>query len=120
VLVNTVKNLSVEDARRLVSGGDNAVTSFFEEKTRAPLGERFLPIVTQATENVSLAAKYNAVAGKVAALGLMSSDDANIERYVTEKTLDGLYVMIGEEERQIRQDPIGTGSAILRKVFGGL
>ena len=118
VLVNTVKHLSVEDGRRLVMGGDNAVTAFFEEKTRAPLGERFLPIVTRATEQVSLAAKYNAVAGKAAALGLMRAEDANIEQYVTAKTLDGLYLMIGEEERRIRQDPVGAGSAILRKVFG--
>jgi len=120
VLVSTVKNLGVEDAYRLVTEGDNSVTSFFEGETRAPLGERFLPIITRATASVSLAAKYNAVAGKVAALGLMRSEDANIERYVTGKTLDGLYLMIGEEERQIRQDPMGTGSAILRKVFGGL
>ena len=120
VLVNTVKNLSVEDARQLVTGGEDSVTRFFADKTRAPLGERFLPIVTRATERVSLAAKYNAVAGKVAAFGLLKGDDANIERYVTGKTLDGLYLMIGEEERKIRQDPIGTGSAILRKVFGAL
>lgn len=120
VLVNTVKNLSVEDARHLVTGGDNSVTQFFADKTRAPLGERFLPIVTRATERVSLAAKYNAVAGKAAAFGLLREDDANIERYVTGKALDGLYLMIGEEERKIRQDPIGTGSAILKKVFGGL
>jgi len=119
VLVSTVKDLSVEDGRRLVMGGDNSVTAFFEEKTRAPLGERFLPIVTRATEQVSLAAKYNAVAGKAAALGLMRAEDANIEQYVTGKTLDGLYLMIGEEERRIRQDPVGAGSAILRKVFGG-
>lgn len=120
VLVNTVKNLSVEDARHLVTGGDNSVTQFFADKTRVPLGERFLPIVTRATERVSLAAKYNAVAGKAAAFGLLRGDDANIERYVTGKALDGLYLMIGEEERKIRQDPIGTGSAILKKVFGGL
>ena len=119
VLVSTVRDLSVEDGRRLVMGGDNSVTAFFEEKTRAPLVERFLPIVTRATEQVSLAAKYNAVAGKAAALGLMRAEDANIEQYVTGKTLDGLYLMIGEEERRIRQDPVGAGSAILRKVFGG-
>ena len=79
-----------------------------------------MPIVTRATEKVSLAAKYNAVAGKAAALGLLKAEDAQIERYVTGKALDGLYLMIGEEERKIRQDPVGTGSAILKKVFGGL
>ena len=51
---------------------------------------------------------------------MMSKDDANIQQYVTGKSLDGLYFMIGEEEKKIRQDPIGTGSAILKKVFGVL
>jgi len=69
---------------------------------------------------VSLADKYNKVAGQVASLGLVSKDEANIQNYITGKALDGLYLMIGEEERKIRQDPIGTGSAILKKVFGSL
>ena len=79
-----------------------------------------LPIVTQATEKVSLAEKYNAVAGKVAGLGLVDKKDANIQQYVTGKALDGLYLMIAEEERKIRKDPLGTGSDILKKVFGSL
>ncbi|MGZ5278140.1 MAG: DUF4197 family protein, partial [Caldimonas sp.] len=64
------------------------------------------------------AARFNAVAGKAAGLGLVKGDDANIERYVTGKALDGLYLMIGEEERKIRSDPVGTGSALLARVFG--
>ncbi|CAN7621510.1 DUF4197 domain-containing protein [Rhizobacter sp. LjRoot28] len=119
LLVSTVKNLSVEDARQLVTGGDGSVTRFFADKTRLPLGERFLPIVTRATQRVALAERYNAVAGRAAAFGLMRAEDASVERYVTEKALDGLYLMIGEEEQRIRQDPVGTGSAILRRVFGG-
>jgi hypothetical protein len=120
VLVGAVKSMSVSDAKNILSGGENSVTRFFAEKTRAPLGERFLPIVTQATEKVGLANQYNRVAGKVAGLGLVKSEDANIQRYVTGKSLDGLYTIIGEEERKIRQDPVGTGSAILKKVFGAL
>ena len=76
--------------------------------------------VTQATEKVALADKYNALAGKAASTGLVKKEDANIQQYVTGKALDGLYLMIGEEERKIRQDPVGTGSAILKKVFGAL
>jgi len=120
LLVNAVKAMSVEDARQIISGGDNSVTQFFAAKTREPLGVTFLPIVTKATEKVKLADKYNSVAGKAAGLGLLSKDDANIQQYVTGKTLDGLFLMIGEEERKIRQDPVGTGSAILKKVFGSL
>lgn len=120
LLVNAVKNMSVTDAKNILTGGDDSVTRFFAEKTRQPLGERFLPVVTQATAKVGLAQAYNRVAGKAAGIGLVKGDDANIERYVTGKTLDGLYTIIGEEERKIRQDPVGTGSAILKKVFGAI
>jgi hypothetical protein len=120
LLVSTVKAMSVEDARRIVTGGDNSVTQFFANKTRQPLGVKFLPIVTRATERVRLADKYNAVAGKAAGMGLVKPQDASIQQYVTGKALDGLYLMIGEEEKKIRRDPVGTGSAILKKVFGSL
>ena len=120
LLTSAVKSMSVQDGRKILTGGDNSVTEFFASKTRAPLSVKFLPIVTKATEKVSLADKYNALAGKAASTGLVKKDDANIQQYVTGKTLDGLYLMIGEEERKIRQDPIGTGSAILSKVFGSL
>jgi hypothetical protein len=120
LLVSAVKAMSVGDATRLIRGGENSVTEFFAEKTRTPLGVKFLPIVTKATEKVSLADKYNRVAGKASGLGLVKKDDANVQQYVTRKALDGLYLMIGEEERKIRQDPVGTGSAILSKVFGSL
>jgi hypothetical protein len=120
LLVNAVRTMSVEDGRQILTGGDNAVTQFFASKTRAVLNVKFLPIVTQATEKVALADKYNALAGKVAATGLLKKDDANIQQYVTGKALDGLYLMIGEEERKIRQNPVATGSAILAKVFGSL
>jgi hypothetical protein len=76
--------------------------------------------VTRATEKVGLAEKYNRVAGKAAGMGLVKKDDAAIEPYVTRKSLDALYAMIGEEEKKIRQDPAGSGSAILRKVFGAM
>jgi len=120
MLVNAVKAMSVEDGRQILTGGDNSATQFFSAKTRAPLGVKFLPIVTKATEKVSLADKYNKVAGQAASLGLVGRDEANIQSYITGKALDGLYLVIGEEERKIRKDPIGTGSAILKKVFGSL
>ncbi len=120
LLINAVKSMSVEDARNLITGGDNSVTQFFANKTRAPLAEKFLPIVTKATEKVSLASKYNAVAGKGVGLGLVRKEDANVQQYVTGKALDGLFLMIGEEERKIRENPAAAGSALLKKVFGSL
>jgi hypothetical protein len=119
LLLGAVKAMSVEDATKIVKGGETSVTKFFTAKTREPLGGKFLPIVEKATEKVSLAKKYDAMAGKAAGLGLMNKEEANLNGYVTGKALDGLYFMIGEEEKKIRKDPIGTGSAILKKVFGG-
>jgi len=69
---------------------------------------------------VGLAEKYNRIAGKAVSSGLVKKEDATIEQYVTRKSLDGLYTIIGDEEKKIRQDPVGTGSAILKKVFGSL
>ena len=119
LLVSTAKAISVSDAIGIVRGGEQSVTEYFARKTRAPLTEQFLPIVSRETEKVALAEKFNAVAGPAAKLGLLKADESNVQRYVTVKALDGLYLMIGEEERKIRADPVGTGSAILRKVFGG-
>jgi hypothetical protein len=119
LLLNAVRAMSVEDAVKIVRGSDTSVTDFFAAKTRAPLGEKFLPIVTAETQKVSLAAKYNAVASKGSSFGLVKPEDANVEQYVTRKALDGLFFMIGQEEKKIRADPVGTGSAILKAVFGG-
>ncbi|MFG6467448.1 DUF4197 domain-containing protein [Roseateles sp. BYS87W] len=120
LLVKAVKDMSLEDGLKILRGGDDAATQFFAAKTREPLHAQFLPIVTQATEKVALADKYNAVAKKAGSFGLVKGDEANLQQYVTGRALDGLYRLIGEEEKKIRQDPIGTGSAILKKVFGGL
>lgn len=120
LLVSAVKSMNVNDAKKILSGGDTSVTGFFAEKTRDPLAVKFLPVVTKATEKVGLAAKYNRVAAKAQGIGLVKKEDANIQQYVTGKSLDGLYFMIGEEEKKIRQDPVGTGSAVLKKVFGAL
>ena len=120
LLTQAVQTMTVEDAKGILSGGDTAVTEFFAGKTRALLGVKFLPIVAQATAKVGLADKYNQLAGKASELGLVKKEDANIQQYVTGKTLDGLYFMISEEEKKIRQNPVAYGSSVLSKVFGAL
>lgn len=120
LLIDAVHSMTVTDARKILTGGQTSVTKFFAGKTRKPLGIKFLPIVTSHTEKVALAQKYNAVAGQASGFGLVKKEDANVQQYVTGKALDGLYYMIGEEERRIRKDPVGTGSALLKKVFGAL
>ena len=121
-LVNAVKSMTLQDAKGILSGGNDAVTRFFRDKTAVPLGEKFLPIVTRVTDRSGLARQYNQLAGQIEQTGLvvLKPEQRRIETYVTGKALDGLYFMIGEEEKRIRQDPVGTGSAILRRVFGTL
>lgn len=119
VLVNAVKNMSFDDARAILTGGDDAATQYFRRTTSADLTTRFLPIVKQATAKVQLADKYNDYAGKAAKMGLLDEKDANLDQYVTKKALDGLFLMIAEQEKSIRKDPVSTGSALLKKIFGG-
>ena len=120
LLMNAVKTMSVEDAKKILTGGEDSVTQFFRAKTAAPLAVKFLPIVKQATDKVGLAQKYDQFASQGSKLGLIKGDAANIEQYVTDKALNGLYLMIGEEEHAIRQNPAAAGSAIVSKVFGAL
>jgi hypothetical protein len=120
LMMSAVRNMSIQDAKKILTGGEESVTDFFREKTAAPLAVKFLPIVKKSTDRVGLAQKYNQLAGEGEKLGLVKGDAANIEGYVTHKTLDGLYTMIGEEERAIRQNPAAAGSAIVSKVFSAL
>ena len=120
LLTNAVKSMSVDDAKQILRGGDDSVTQFFKSKTAPQLSERFLPIVRQVTQRSGLAQQYNALAGQGAALGLVKPEQATVERYVTQKALDGLYTMIAEEEKKIRDNPLAAGSDIIRRVFGAL
>lgn len=120
LLLNAVKSMSITDAKNILTGGDNSVTNFFREKTSARLGVQFLPIVKKVTDRSGLSAQYNATMGQVSKLGVVPQQQATVEGYVTQRALDGLYTMIGEEEKAIRQDPLGSGSKIIGKVFGVL
>jgi hypothetical protein len=117
LLIDAVKGMSVQDVAGILSGGPNSATEYFRGKTSEQLTAKFLPIVKKSTEKVDLAARYNAVASKAAGFGVVDAKDASIETYVTQKALDGLFKMIGEEEAAIRANPMGQASSLLRKVF---
>ena len=120
LLLDSVKKMTVQDAKGILTGGDSAATEYFRRTTQDTLRKRFLPIVKQATSRVELAEKYNQYADTAASFGLIRKEDANLDDYVTQKALDGLYFMVAEEEKKIRKDPVGAASAIVRKVFGAL
>lgn len=120
LLVDSVRKMTLSDAKGILGGGDDAATQYFRRSTSASLAQRFMPIVSKAMQKVKLAEKYNDLAQKGARLGLVKSEDAKLEDYVTRKALEGLYLAIAEEERKIRQDPLGQTSATLRRVFGAI
>lgn len=120
LLVDAVKKMSVQDAKGILTGGDTAATEYFRRTTSAQLTQRFLPIVKKATDRVGLAQQYNNLAGQGVQLGLIKKENASIENYVTQKALDGLYLMIAEQEKSFRQNPVGAASSIVKKVFGAL
>lgn len=117
ILKKTIANLTVEDAKQLLAGSDTAVTDFLRSKTAGDLHAALLPLIQKETSKLSLANQYNALATKGSKLGLVDASQANVEEYVTNEALDGLYHMIGKEEKAIRADPVRAGSDLLKKIF---
>ena len=120
LLVDSVRQMSVQDAKGILTGGDTAATDYFRRTTQTQLTQRFLPIVKKATDQVGLAEQYNSLAGQASQLGLLKKDQSTVEGYVTQKALDGLYVMIAEQEKALRQNPLGATSDIVKRVFGAM
>ena len=120
LLVDSVKKMSVTDAKNILTGGDDAATQYFKKTTSGPMAEKFLPIVKKATEKVQLAQQYDKFAAMGAQYGLVGKDQANLEQYVTQKALDGVYLMMAQEEKAIRKDPVGQASGLVSKVFGAI
>ncbi|MBK4999435.1 DUF4197 domain-containing protein [Pseudomonas sp. S31] len=119
ILVDAVKKMSVADAKGILGGGDDSATQYLDKSSREQIRAKFLPIVKQATDKVGVAQQYNAFAGQAKGLGLIK-EDANIENYVTEKALDGLFEMIAKEEQSIRQNPAQAATSLAKKVFGAI
>ena len=120
IFINAIKSMSVQDAKGIISGGQDSGTQFFKNKTTDTLRTKFLPVVTSVTQRIGLAQKYNDLAGRGAQFGLVKGDDTKVETYVTHRALDGLFTMMADEERAIRANPMAAGSDIVKKVFGAL
>jgi hypothetical protein len=120
LFIDSVRKMTIRDAKGILAGGDTAGTEFFQRTTRDPLHARFLPIVRRATDNVGVARRYNDYAEKGARLGLVGKEQSDLDEYVTQKALDALYLTVAEEEQKIRRDPVAAGTSIIKKVFGAL
>lgn len=120
ILLESIKKMSVVDAKNILMGGQDSVTQYFRRTSTEPLTQKFRPIVRKFTQKVKLGEQYNKFAGKVASLGLIDKKDADLDSYVTQKSLDGLFLMIAEQEKELRANPLGAASALLKKVFGAI
>lgn len=120
ILTDSIKKMSVQDAKGILTGGEDSVTQYFKRTSTEQLTQKFKPIVKAETKKLQLAEQYNSYAGKAASAGLIDQKDADIDSYVTQKAMDGLFLMIAEEEKKLRANPVGAGSDLLKKVFGAL
>ncbi|HSH87900.1 MAG TPA: DUF4197 domain-containing protein [Methylophilus sp.] len=118
LLVNSIKQMSLADVKGILTGPQDAATQYFKKTTSTDMAAKFLPIVQKATANVQLADTYNKYAEMGSQFGVVKKENANINQYVTQKALDGVYLMVAKEEAAIRQDPMGQASNLLKKVFG--
>ncbi|WEJ71016.1 DUF4197 domain-containing protein [Pseudomonas sp. PSE14] len=120
LLVDAVKKMTVTDAKGILQGGEHSATDYLNRSSREQLRAKFLPIIKQATDQVGVAKQYNAFASQAAAFGVVDAKNANIENYVTEEALDGLFKIIAEQEKTIRQNPTAAATGMAKKVFGVL
>jgi hypothetical protein len=120
VFTNAIRQMTFEDAKAILNGPDDAATRYFERTASDDLTARFLPIVEQATSEVGVTRKYKKMTGSLGpATMLMDTSALDLDAYVTEKGLDGLFFVLAREEQKIRQDPAARTTDLLRKVFGG-
>lgn len=120
LLMDAIRQMTVSDARQILTGGDDAATRYFERTTAGPLAEKFRPTVREAMARFKLNEKFQSLTGSIGPLGQVKNPDAYLEDYVTRKTLDGLFLMIAQEEKAIRRNPASAAGSLARKVFGSL
>lgn len=122
IFLDSIKQMSFDDARKILfSQQDDAATQFFRRTSEKRLSENFRPIVEDFTEKVGVTQKYKEMIGRYGFLGnIVGQDASDIDGYVTQKALDGLFLLMADEEKKIRKNPIGRTTDLLRKVFGGI
>lgn len=116
--VDAIKEMTFDDARKILTGGDTAATEYFKEKTADKIATAFRPIIETAMNDVGATRQYKELTGRVRNLPFVRTESLDIDDYVVNKSLDGLFYMVGEEEKKIRKNPAARVTSILREVFG--
>lgn len=119
IFIDAIRQMTVDDARKILDGGDTAATEYFKAKTSGKLYEAFQPIVSSSMNEVGTTRSYKEMMGQYTALPFASAESLDLDRYVTNKSLDGLFYLVGQEEIKIRKDPAARVTDLLKTVFGG-
>ena len=109
--------MSIEDARKILSGSNTSATQYFKSKTSSKLYDEFKPSVSESMNQVGVTRSYNAMMGKVPSVPFGKQESVDLDHYVTTKALDGLFYMVGQEEQKIRTNPAARTTDLLKKVF---
>lgn len=120
LLVGAVKNMTVQDAKTILTGGNDAATQYFRKNTEAAIAGKFKPIVGKSMQKVKLAEKYDQFAGKGVQFGVVDQKDAKLDDYITRKAMDGLFLMMAEQEKAIRANPMQAAGSLAQKVFSAI
>ena len=119
VFGDAIKSMSLEDAKGILQGPDDAATQYFRNNSSAALTERMLPIVKQATDAAGVTSHYKSMMSKAGGvMNMLNKDTTDLDSYVTNKAMDGLFLMIAAEEKKIRENPLERSSELMKKVFG--
>ena len=115
---DAIGKMTIDDAQRILNGTSTAATDYFKDKTSASLSLAFRPIVDRAMDEVGTARQYNELLGQAKAIPFLKTENYDLDRYVVGKALDGLFRVVGDEERKIRSDPAARITSLMKEVFG--
>jgi hypothetical protein len=118
IFFDAIGKMTIDDARKILGGAETAVTAYFRDKTSAPLTTAFTPIVERAMKDVGVSRQYAELLDRARAIPFFRTDDYDLNHYVVGKSLDGLFHVLGDEEKKIRRDPAARTTDLLREVFG--
>ncbi len=120
IFLGALKQMTITDALQLLKGGDTAATDFFRKTTTEPLVRAFRPPIVESIESVGAMKAYNDMTARFKQIPFLKADSMDIESYVTTKAVEGLFLLVAEEEKQIRTNPAARITPLLKDVFGAI
>ncbi len=120
IFISAIKQITFDDARRILTGSDTAATEFFQTKTASKLGELFKPVVQKAMSEVGVTNQYQILTSRIKMIPFVKAESLDLDQYVVDQAMKGLFFTLGEEEKKIRTNPAARVTSLLKEVFGGI